>query len=149
MLGEEFLVDTNILVRSNVQSPLVTEEAYRAVSVLRNSSSPLYATLQSFSEFWNVSTRPVANNGYAFTPSWASAQLEVLEQTFIFLPHDQIMYAHWRGLVSRYDIRGKQVHDAKLVASMLAYDIPNLLTYNVSDFKRFSEITAVHPENIR
>lgn len=34
---------------------------------------------------------------------------------------------------------GKQVHDANIVATMLAFDIPTLLTQNVGDFRRFDQ----------
>ena len=33
---------------------------------------------------------------------------------------------------------GKQVHDANIVATMIAYDVRTLLTYNLDDYKRFS-----------
>lgn len=32
---------------------------------------------------------------------------------------------------------GKQVHDANIVATMLAYGVPALLTHNGRDFERF------------
>jgi hypothetical protein len=42
-------------------------------------------------------------------------------------------------------LSGKQIHDANLVATMLTYNIPNLLTNNVEDFKRFSHLITVLP----
>lgn len=41
--------------------------------------------------------------------------------------------------------RQTQVHDANIVATMLAYGIPRLLTHNVDDFKRFAHLIAVLP----
>ena len=39
---------------------------------------------------------------------------------------------------------GKQVHDANIVATCLAYGIPRLLTHNVRDFARYaSHLTIV------
>ena len=32
---------------------------------------------------------------------------------------------------------GKQVHDANIVATMLAHGVGRLLTFNVADFQRF------------
>ncbi|MBO1348300.1 MAG: hypothetical protein EBE86_013325 [Hormoscilla sp. GUM202] len=37
-------------------------------------------------------------------------------------------------------IGGAQVHDANIVATMLVYGIGELLTNNVDDFNRFSEL---------
>ena len=52
------------------------------------------------------------------------------------------------GLLKDYPTRGKQVHDANIVATMLAYDIDTLLTLNVDDFKRFEDkITLVSLES--
>ena len=39
-------------------------------------------------------------------------------------------------LLENFKIGGKQVHDANIVAAMLAFDIPCLLTYNIKDFER-------------
>ncbi len=43
---------------------------------------------------------------------------------------------------------GKQAQDAHLVAAMLVHKVTHLLTFNDSDFKRFTEITVVNPQNI-
>lgn len=41
---------------------------------------------------------------------------------------------------------GKQIHDANIVATMLAFDIRQLVTYNISDFQRFAGFLAVTSE---
>jgi len=46
-----------------------------------------------------------------------------------------------------FQIGGKQVHDANIVASMLAYEIPCLLTHNHKDFERFAEVIKVQGIN--
>jgi len=40
---------------------------------------------------------------------------------------------------------GKQIHDANIVATMLAYGIPKLLTHNTADFARFATMITVVP----
>jgi predicted nucleic acid-binding protein len=40
------------------------------------------------------------------------------------------------------------VHDAKLVATMLVYNISNIVTFNGNDFKRFPGITVIDPAEI-
>lgn len=40
-------------------------------------------------------------------------------------------------LINDYSVSGKQVHDANIVASMLANDVDTLLTLNAADFKRY------------
>jgi predicted nucleic acid-binding protein len=46
-------------------------------------------------------------------------------------------------LMADTPIGGKQVHDANIVATMLAYGIPALLTHNGKDFERFAGRIAV------
>lgn len=48
-------------------------------------------------------------------------------------------------LVEKISIGGKQIHDANIVATMLTYNIPSLLTHNTDDFKRFSHLITVLP----
>jgi predicted nucleic acid-binding protein len=55
------------------------------------------------------------------------------------------IFPAWLQLVKQYDVQGKKVHDARLVAVMQTHSISHLLTFNVDDFHRFAGITAVHP----
>jgi hypothetical protein len=49
------------------------------------------------------------------------------------------------SLLSSVVCAGKQVHDANLVATMLARGIPILLTHNVKDFTRVSVQITIMP----
>ena len=48
-------------------------------------------------------------------------------------------------LLLTYSVSGAQVHDARLVASMLVYGVKRILTFNDKDFSRYKLIEAVHP----
>ena len=39
-----------------------------------------------------------------------------------------------RDLVRRYQVRGKRIHDANIVATMMTHGVSRLATYNVKDF---------------
>jgi len=43
-------------------------------------------------------------------------------------------------------VEGVQVHDARLVAAMMAHEIPQILTFNYKDFKRYREISVILPQ---
>ena len=43
------------------------------------------------------------------------------------------------ALTAEVPISGKQVHDANMVATLLAYGIPTLVTHNTRDFVRFGK----------
>jgi len=51
-------------------------------------------------------------------------------------------------LVKTHDIKGKKVHDARLVATMHAHGVTFLLTFNTDDFKGYPNITLLHPDDV-
>jgi predicted nucleic acid-binding protein len=73
----------------------------------------------------------------------------VLEQVDQFIGRFQVaddtpaVTEQLAGLMKDIKIGGKQVHDANIVATMLAYDIPSLLTHNAKDFERFRETIRI------
>ncbi len=48
-------------------------------------------------------------------------------------------------LLNQVPMGGRQVHDANIVATMLVYGIPQLLTKNTDDFTRFSSFIRILP----
>ena len=52
----------------------------------------------------------------------------------------------WEQLIMlsrRYSFAGRQVHDANIVATMLAHGERRLLTFNVADLRRFARLIEV------
>lgn len=65
-----------------------------------------------------------------------------------FIPDTHEVYAAWRRLVLEHNVKGAQVHDARLAAITEVHRIGKILTMNQGDFKRFTQIVAVHPAEI-
>ncbi len=65
------------------------------------------------------------------------------------LPEDSTVYSVWRRLLVEHDIRGVQVHDAHIAATLEVHGVSHLLTYNGDDFKRFRGLIPVHPEEVQ
>ena len=57
------------------------------------------------------------------------------------------MFGHWVSLVTAFQVIGRRVHDARLVAVMLTHGITHLLTFNHYDFRQFP-ITVVTPGDL-
>lgn len=55
------------------------------------------------------------------------------------------VYLEWKRLVALYNVSGKNVHDARLVAAMKVHGLTHVLTFNTDDFKRFEDISAITP----
>lgn len=103
---------------------------------------------QNLIEFWAVATRPAANNGLGLPVDQTAAQLRNLKSLFTLLADTPDVFSEWERIVLQYQVSGKQAHDARLVAAMIVHDVTHLLTFNTTDFKRFTAITAVNPQSI-
>ncbi len=62
------------------------------------------------------------------------------EESFRIIDESQQITDNLKALILKYNLQGKRIHDANIVASMKAFSIPLLFTYNLDDFKIFSEI---------
>jgi len=82
------------------------------------------------------------------TPGRAAEELNRIEALFPLLDDVPPIYRHWRTLVEREGVIGRQVHDARLAAVMLAHAVTHILTFNTDDFRRFPEIVPVDPREV-
>jgi predicted nucleic acid-binding protein len=99
-------------------------------------------------ELQALATRPVAANGLGFTTANASGLARQIETVFPLLPETAEIYPLWRTLVDSWDIRGRQVFDARLVAVMQAHRIEHILTLNPGHFRRFNAVNVVEPVDL-
>ena len=120
----------------------------RSVSILATRRDELHVIAQNLIEFWAVATRPISNNGLGLTIVQAEQELTKLKALFNILPDTPDILPEWESLVLRYQVIGRQAHDARLVAAMKVHNLTHLLTFNDSDFKRFTEITVGNPQNV-
>lgn len=143
------LFDTNTFLRLAEKKSPQSLTVLNAIRSLRNAGETLYYTPQIVAEFWNVCTRPASSRGgLGLSVEQTERKADLLEKYFTILHDNPATFAEWRGLVSKLQIKGVQVHDAKLVASMIAYNIPHLVTFNVKDFARFIMINVIDPNDV-
>lgn len=143
------LVDSNILVFiADPNSPFFNE-ATRAVSLLLSRGEELYVSPQNLIEFWVVATRPVANRGLGWSAAQAQAEIARIKSLFRLLADSPAIYPEWEKLVTQHAVMGKNAHDARLAAAMHVSGIGTLLTADKDDFKRFQNITAMEPKEVK
>ena len=142
------LVDTNVLLRLARKPDPQYQIVNSAVARLLTQGTALFYTMQNIAELWNVMTRPVHRNGLGLNIQEAESQVLAIESGLHLLPDSSAVYSEWRNLVVKYGIVGVQVHDARLAATMIVHRANHILTFNVADFSRFGEITAVHPASV-
>lgn len=143
-----FAVDTNVLLRSIDEGHPAQSVAQNALLQLRDRGETASIFPQNLIEFWAVATRPIANNGLGWSTERAEQELSGLKKLFVLLTDSDSILPEWETLVLRHSVIGKQAHDAHLVASMLVHGVPLLITFNDSDFKRFTEITVINPQDV-
>jgi predicted nucleic acid-binding protein len=93
------LVDTNVPLRRTQPDHQYYAVAVESVAQVLSTGESVCFTLQNISEFWNVVTRPVANNGLGFTPLLALAEVEKIERILTRLADTPAIYAEWKRLV--------------------------------------------------
>jgi predicted nucleic acid-binding protein len=143
-----YLIDTNILLRLSIPVDPQHSLIRSSLNQLDRQSFELYYSLQNVAEFWNVSTRPSDRNGFGLSVTETSRKLSAIERTMTLLPDIAGVYTLWRELLERHEVRGVQVHDARLAALMQAHGVTYILTLNQPDFLRYPAIRAVHPHEV-
>jgi predicted nucleic acid-binding protein len=131
-----------------------TKSCERAESVesLAAQQEELFTTTQNVAEFWNVATRPIGDNGLELPVATVANLLEnVIEPICAMLVEPESVYGELKRLGVKYEFRGKQVHDARLVALMVCWGVEKVLTLNERDFRRYEPegILVVTPKSIK
>jgi predicted nucleic acid-binding protein len=142
------LLDTNILLRISKRDDPQYAPVDHALHALISQGSQLCYTSQTLGEFWNASTRPVDKNGFGLNVTETNRLASVIERDLEFLPDSQEVHDCWRALLVAHSIKGVQVHDARLAASMYVHGIEKLLTINARDFRRFDGLHILHPAEL-
>jgi predicted nucleic acid-binding protein len=146
--GETCLLDSNILLRMSKSDDPQHGTISSALHILVGQGSRLCYTSQTLGEFWNASTRPLDKNGFGLSVADTERLAQIIERDFIFLPDSREVHDRWRNLLVAHAIKGVQVHDARLAASMYVHGIRQILTMNARDFRRFDGLRIIHPAEL-
>jgi len=147
-VADRFVVgDSNLLLYLTDAGSPFYEASRRAFEVLTAQGVTFLYTSQNLAEFWNVCTRPQPG-GLGLSIDETIVRLRLVEQRFGYLSEFVAAEATYKELLIRYQVRGVQVHDARLAALMLANGVTEILTFDRDDFKRYAELTVIHPEEL-
>jgi predicted nucleic acid-binding protein len=148
MAGTPWLIDTNLLIRWVQPADPGFHLVRTSTNRLKTLGGVCCYTSQNLGEFWNTLTRPADRNGYGLTSQEADRHAKAIEKQFDLLLDDPAVHLIWRRLLVDHQVSGVQVHDARLVASMLVHGVQRILTFNTRDFVRYPGIEAVHPKDL-
>lgn len=135
------VVDTNVLIHASVTT---SPNHHRAVTALAHLAArgPVAVTRQILREFLSATTRPQPW-ARAATLAEATRVVDGFIQRFAVLEDGPSVWDELMTLTRGFSFGGKQVHDANIVATMLAHGETRLLTFNDADFRRFGGLIEV------
>jgi predicted nucleic acid-binding protein len=143
-----YLFDTNIWLRAVQRESPHHALAVNALAALLARGDAIYLTAQNLIEFWSVASRPSEANGLGWPVTTVRQEVDQLLAQFPLLEETPAIFAYWRQLVTDHQITSRRVHDARLVAAMLAHGVTHLLTFNGDDFRAYDEIAVVAPADV-
>ena len=131
-------VDTNVLVNARILEAPDHETARASLESALELSEPLRISRQVLREYLAVVTRPQTWS-VPLPRADALDDVERLAAAFELL-EDGPMVTDWLlSLCRQLPVGGKQIHDANIVATMLAYGERRLLTFYAADFRRYAD----------
>ena len=131
-------VDTNVLVKARILEAPDHEMARDILKRAFDQPEPLRISRQVLREYLAVVTRPQT---WAVDIGREDAlnDVERLSSVFEVLEDSPVVMDWLLSLCRQVPVWGRQIHDANIVATMLAHGERRLLTFNLADFRRFGE----------
>lgn len=137
--GDRIFLDTNVLIYANAAESPLHQVALRAIETQYNAGVELSISRQVLREYLATFSRPQR----FMNPRPIATVVERIrffQKRFRVVEDGPHVTEQLLTLLQQITVGGKQVHDANIVATMLAYGIPRLLTNNTDDFVRFAGI---------
>ncbi len=142
-VAETLFVDTNILLTATDESRPLHDEAARFLAGSGPRGRPLVLSGQILREYLVVATRPPESNGLGLGARDAVANANEFLRHLHLVDETAEAARQLRRLARIHDLSGKLIHDANIIATMMAHGIAAVITRNARDFKRFEEIRVV------
>lgn len=131
-------IDTNVLIYARIyEAPdhdLARAQLERAFQALE----PLRISRQVVREYLSVVTRPQTWS-IAIAREDALADVDRLTSNFEILEDGPDVTQSLLALCREVAVGGRQIHDANIVATMLAHGERRLMTFNTADFRRYGD----------
>jgi predicted nucleic acid-binding protein len=131
------MLDTNVLLAATDERRAEHRDALSVLNDWAAGPTDLCTSGQVLREYLAVATRPVRHNGLEMAMTDALRNVRAIRGRTTLLAENAKVADRLLGLLADVECRGKQVHDANLVATMLAHGIGSVVTMNVEDFARF------------
>jgi predicted nucleic acid-binding protein len=135
-------IDTNVLVYAAVSQSPFHAEARRAIHVQQTAGVELWISRQVLREYLATLSRPQTFSLPQPTEILAE-DIRRFQSGFAVAEDGPAVTSKLLELLETYRIGGKQIHDANIVATMLAHSIRTILTNNADDYARYAGTITV------
>jgi len=146
MSTESGMVDTNVLVYGLFEASDHRDDCLKLFDDVPAAQGNLYITTQVLTELFSVVTSPRR----VTKPRAPLEALQAIEEILampgiLLLPIPADIVPRWMELVRRHPVKGGEIFDLQLAASMLGNGIRRIYTYNRTHFECFPEIEVLEP----
>ena len=131
-------IDTNVFVNSRIPHAPDHDIARARLERALQAPEPLRISRQVVREYLSVVTRP-QTWPIAITREDALDDVSRLIGSFEVLEDGPVVTESLIALCREVSVGGRQIHDANIVATMLAHGERRLLTFNTADFRRYGD----------
>ena len=136
---DRVMLDTNVLLAATDEGRAEHHDALKVLNDWAAMHTELCTSGQVLREYLSVATRPRVQNGLGLNTPDALGNVRAIRARSTLLAEDSKVADRLLGLLADVECRGKQVHDANLVATMLVHGIGTVVTMNLEDFARFEQ----------
>ena len=136
---DRVMLDTNVLLAATDEGRAEHRDALKVLNDWAAAHTDLCTSGQVLREYLAVATRSREQNGLGLSLSGALGNVRAIRGRTTLLAEDSKVADRLLGLLADVECRGKQVHDANLVATMLVHGIGAVVTINLEDFARFEQ----------
>ena len=131
-------IDTNVLVNSRILEAPEHDIARASLQRAFQDREPMRISRQIIREYLSVVTRP-QTWPIAMTREDALDDVSRLISAFEILEDGPVVTESLVALCREVSVGGRQIHDANIVATMLAHGERRLLTFDTADFRRYGD----------
>ena len=140
---DRVMLDAFVLLAATDEGRAEHHDALTIMNEWAAGGPTLYTSGQILREYLAVATRPAGQNGLGLKPADAVGNVRAIRERTAFPAEDARVADRQLGLLAEAESGDKQVHDANVVATMLAHGVGTVVTMNVTDFARFERYVSL------
>jgi predicted nucleic acid-binding protein len=140
---DRVMLDSCVLIAATDESRKDYHDARTVLQVWPATGASLYISGQILREYLTAVTRPPAANGLGLPLADALDNVRAFRERAVLLAETGKVVDRLQALLREVACRGKAVHDANVIATVLAHGIPAVVTSNLADFARFGRYVSL------